>query len=46
MAGLVRQWTDAWNACDVVFAAPQPTRADALSKAGLTEDDRIFEWEA
>jgi len=28
----------------VVFAAPQPTCADALSKAGLTEDERIFEW--
>jgi hypothetical protein len=29
----------------VVFAAPQPTCADALAKAGLTEDDRIFDWE-
>jgi hypothetical protein len=28
----------------VVFAAPQPTLADALARAGLTEDDRIFEW--
>jgi len=30
----------------VLLAAPQPTCADALSKAGLTEDDRIFEWES
>jgi hypothetical protein len=29
----------------VVFAAPQPTLADALARAGLTEDDRIFKWE-
>jgi hypothetical protein len=29
----------------VVLAAPQPTCADAISKAGLAEDDRIFEWE-
>ena len=28
----------------VVFAAPQPTSADALSKAGLAEDDQIFTW--
>ena len=28
----------------VVFAAPQLTAADALERAGLTEDDRIFEW--
>jgi hypothetical protein len=27
----------------VVLAAPQPTRAEALSKAGLTEEDRLFE---
>ena len=28
----------------VVFAAPQPTLAEALARAGLTEDDRIFKW--
>ena len=28
----------------VLFAAPKPTRAEALSTAGLTEDDLIFEW--
>jgi hypothetical protein len=28
----------------VVFAAPQLTTADALDRAGLTEDDQIFEW--
>jgi hypothetical protein len=28
----------------VVFAAPQLTSADALAKAGLTEDGRVFEW--
>lgn len=29
----------------VVLAAPQPTHADALSKAGLTENGQIFAWE-
>lgn len=28
----------------VVFAAPKLTWAEALSMAGLTEDDLIFEW--
>jgi hypothetical protein len=28
----------------VVLAAPQPTSADALSKAGLGEDDRLHTW--
>lgn len=30
----------------VVFAAPQPTCADALSKAGLLESEQIFTWES
>jgi hypothetical protein len=30
----------------MVFAAPQPTAAEALAKAGLTEDDLIFDWGA
>lgn len=30
----------------VVLAAPQPTFAEALAKAELTEADQIFEWKA
>lgn len=30
----------------VVFAAPQPTCADALAKVDLTEDDLAFEWQS
>ena len=28
----------------MVFAAPQLTSADALDKAGLSEEDQIYEW--
>jgi hypothetical protein len=30
----------------VVLAAPKPTSAEALEQAGLTEEDRLFEWKA
>ncbi len=30
----------------VVFAAPQPTCADALAKFDLREDDLAFEWQS
>lgn len=29
----------------IVLAAPQPTSADALARAGLTEDDLRFRWQ-
>ena len=29
----------------IVVAAPQPTSADALARAGLTEDDLLVSWQ-
>ena len=29
---------------EIVWAAPQPTAADALAASGLTDEDLVFEW--